>query len=447
MRDVTATRNVGSTPAGRPTAPTAVGRRLAWLDALRGFGALVVVFDHLGYYDLQQARLVVYQWFRPGLYGVFVFFLISGYIVPASLERKGSIRTFWVSRIFRLYPLFLLVMGWAVALRAFDLGSLRGASSTPETSALGSALMMSNVLGVPNAVNVIWTLSYEMVFYLLLTALFVTGTHRRSHRWALGFAAAAVALAGVLPRTALSGGVLPTRLVAVLVDVAIVVGVALAVSRHKLPKTAGAVLAGGTAVLLAAVNGQWLFPWEALSILAVMFTGTMIYRAERGQFPKPRAAVLAVVVFACVLAAGLWHSHGEGMSAARQVRFDHDFTVTMVAVAVTFAVGLACRHRRVPSALAWLGLISYSIYLVHPVLIDVYQDIPVTHGAHPLPIQVLLAAAFFAVVIATSALTYYCVEAPMQKLGRAMAGALDTWFGPERSPGSRAREPAETSAS
>jgi peptidoglycan/LPS O-acetylase OafA/YrhL len=39
-----------------------------------------------------------------GLYGVFVFFMVSGYIVPASLERRGSVRGFWVSRVFRLYP-------------------------------------------------------------------------------------------------------------------------------------------------------------------------------------------------------------------------------------------------------------------------------------------------------------------------------------------------------
>ena len=78
--------------------------------------ALAVVFDHLSYYVLQHVRTIVYQWFDPGNYGVFVFFIISGYIVPASLERKGSVRTFWVSRVFRLYPLYLLAVGIAVAL-------------------------------------------------------------------------------------------------------------------------------------------------------------------------------------------------------------------------------------------------------------------------------------------------------------------------------------------
>jgi peptidoglycan/LPS O-acetylase OafA/YrhL len=87
-------------PPARGTAGT--GTRLAWLDVLRGLAALAVVFDHASYYLLHHVRTIVYQWFHPGDYGVFVFFIISGYIVPASLERKGSVRTFWVSRLFRL---------------------------------------------------------------------------------------------------------------------------------------------------------------------------------------------------------------------------------------------------------------------------------------------------------------------------------------------------------
>ena len=65
--------------------------RLAWLDALRGFAALCVVFDHGSTLLLLPARSFLYQWLNLGQYGVFVFFLVSGYIVPASLERKGSI--------------------------------------------------------------------------------------------------------------------------------------------------------------------------------------------------------------------------------------------------------------------------------------------------------------------------------------------------------------------
>ena len=51
--------------------------------------------------------------------------------------------------------------------------------------------------------NVTWTLSYEMVFYLLLAALFSWGVHRRSGWYATAFAVGAVALGGVLPMAAL----------------------------------------------------------------------------------------------------------------------------------------------------------------------------------------------------------------------------------------------------
>src|SRR5579859_5107277 len=92
------------------TTPSPPGRRLAWLDALRGFAALCVVFDHGSTLLLLPVRTFLYHWFNLGQYGVFVFFLVSGYIIPASLERKGSVRGFWISRAFRLYPMFLVAL-------------------------------------------------------------------------------------------------------------------------------------------------------------------------------------------------------------------------------------------------------------------------------------------------------------------------------------------------
>src|SRR5580658_6551006 len=159
-RDVVRSEPVADAPSPPRAAPVALpaaagsGSRLAWLDVLRGIAALAVVFDHLSYYVLQTLRHIVYQWFNPGNYGVFVFFMISGYIVPASLERKGSVRTFWMSRLFRLYPLYLLVVMLAVALAAVHLGGLRGEGADPETSVLSQLLMMSNVLGGENLPNV-----------------------------------------------------------------------------------------------------------------------------------------------------------------------------------------------------------------------------------------------------------------------------------------------------
>ena len=53
-----------------------------------------------------------------------------------------------------------------------------------------------------------------------------------------------------------------------------------------------------------------------------MFTGTMLYRAERGEFGKVKAAVIAAMVFALAIAAGVWHSMMWHMNAADQRQFD-----------------------------------------------------------------------------------------------------------------------------
>src|ERR1700678_3481051 len=172
--------------------------RLAWLDALRGFAALCVVFDHGSTLLLLPVRSFLYQWFNLGQYGVFVFFLVSGYIVPASLERKGSIRGFWVSRVFRLYPLYLVAVGAMVVLWASGIGSLSGVNSDAVTSWFADVFMLQSVLWAPTVPNVVWSLAYEMVFYLMLTALFLGGVHRRSGRYALTFGVAAGILGGIL---------------------------------------------------------------------------------------------------------------------------------------------------------------------------------------------------------------------------------------------------------
>src|SRR6266568_2696173 len=429
-------------PPSRAADTTGPGTRLAWLDVLRGLAALAVVFDHVSYYVLQHVRSVVYQWFDPGNYGVFVFFIISGYIVPASLERKGSVRTFWVSRLFRLYPLYLLAVGIAVAFYFAHFGSVRGEDSDPETSILSQLLMMSNVLAGQNLPNVVWSLSYEMVFYLLLTALFIARVHKRSNWYALGFAAVAVAVGGLLPQAYFTNNVATPRLIALVADLAVLAGLAFALVLRGTSRLLGAALAAVVAIALLAFNGGWIWPWEALAILALMFTGTMFYRAEQGQYPWRRAIAIGVTVLGLAIAAGLWHSRAWGMSAHAELLWSRRWVSAFLLAGLTFAAGLAFRHVRWPRALTWMGLISYSLYLLHPLVIEVYHHFNPSRQ-HSFPLQVLIAAGLLAAVIAFSSVTYLCVERPMQNLGRRVGRWLDRQFGPDRIPDAvPARRPA-----
>ena len=443
------------------TAATNRERRLAWLDALRGFAALCVVFDHGSTLLLLPVRSFLYQWLNLGQYGVFVFFLVSGYIVPASLERKGSVRGFWISRAFRLYPMFLLALVLSAVAYKTGHGTIANAGHDPAAASLGWMFMLQNLVAGLNVPVVTWTLSYEMVFYLLLAGLFSWGVHRRSGWYATAFAVGAVALGGVLPMSALAhwsngGGQTGPLVLNAVTDVLLLAGLGLAVlSRSRLAK-AGASLAALVALVLVTFNQGYPYPWSGCVILALMFTGTLIYRVwgdsaspggttppvtpPRGDSQKtlaPRAvagvrapwfrlkalhrpqrlatAAFVVLIFVVLTIAGDWHGAHYGH------HWQVQWATSVLLAGATFGVGLAVRRVRIPHWCAWLGVISYSVYLLHPLVFDAYRSIPVLHRKHTMPDQVLFFAGILAVIIGLSALTYYLVEMPMQRLGRRVA--------------------------
>ncbi len=79
--------------------------RLAFLDAVRAVAALFVVLEHVGEL-FPTVRAVLIHDMNLGRAGVFSFFIVSGFVIPFSLERSNSLRKFWINRIFRLYPIY-----------------------------------------------------------------------------------------------------------------------------------------------------------------------------------------------------------------------------------------------------------------------------------------------------------------------------------------------------
>ncbi|MBB4913756.1 acyltransferase family protein [Streptosporangium saharense] len=390
--------------------------RLAWLDAIRGFAALTVVFEHALQPLLPEPRFQIKAAFEPGWYGVMVFFLVSGYIVPASLERGGSLRAFWISRVFRLYPMLgVCALGVALLVVAGWDGMHVWWEDRPLSVTLGHLTMLQNLLNMPNMVNVLWTLSYEMAFYLLLSAMFTLGVNRGSTTAALGFAAAAVLGAGVLPSKLLSDGDGTRMLSVTLTVVALVaVGTAMMLGGSVAVRRAGAVAVGGTVLVLLAVNQVYPGPWQGLLILATMFSGTVLYRAEQGQITWARAGWVLLVP-----TAGIWLT-----------RDAPGLWLALVAAWLTFAVGMALRDREMPRVLPWLGLVSYSVYLLHPLLLKAVQMVWPDPLAVPLGARLVALAVVVGVLLGISALTWRFVEAPAQRLGRRLARGTSEGLAP-----------------
>src|SRR6266540_1012136 len=94
-----------------------------FIDVARGMAAMIVAYFHLHLHaytawpDLGHiprdswTYRVVLGHFDLGKYAVIVFFMISGFLIPSTLETKNaSLRQFVVTRFFRLYPAYWLSM-------------------------------------------------------------------------------------------------------------------------------------------------------------------------------------------------------------------------------------------------------------------------------------------------------------------------------------------------
>jgi peptidoglycan/LPS O-acetylase OafA/YrhL len=360
--------------------------RLAWLDALRGPAALAVALHHSAWTFIPGVWAVVDRRIDVGTWGVFVFFLVSGYIIPASLERRGDVRAFWIGRAFRLLPLLLTALGLALLLAYAGAFSLHpGLSSRPlPLAVLGNVTMLQELLGVPAVISVMWTLSYEVAFYLLVVGLFAMRQAHRSATTAIVLALSAVPL-GLL----MSGPVISGRadLVAALLGAAVVVVIAVSAWARGGARAAAAVT-GGLLGLALVILGSRIGAWQGLIILAMMFAGTAVYRAEQRSI-RWRTAVAAVLT---VLACGIFAKDDPGWAPA------------MLLAVGFFAGAFVLRRRPFPRWLAHLGVISFSLYLLHPLLLRVSPNLPM----------------FFLILVSLGYLTHRLVEAPAQRLGRRL---------------------------
>ena len=99
--------HVGRTaPRAEVVAAVPAANRLGFLDFVRGIAAFAVLLQHTGETLWPSINWATHQYVNIGRFGVVAFFLVSGFIIPFSLERGGSVRRFGVGSFFRLYPLY-----------------------------------------------------------------------------------------------------------------------------------------------------------------------------------------------------------------------------------------------------------------------------------------------------------------------------------------------------
>lgn len=328
--------------------------RIAYLDALRGLAALMVFVSHALVYAWPGMREVMESRFNLGHFGVVIFFLCSGYIIPASLER-GTLKQFFVRRVCRIYPLYwfsIAVFFAALSLHLINKPSFKGQAASvsgalaarPVGYLAATLTLTETAFGLPHILGVTWTLWVEMIFYATVVVAFLIGINRYS-----------------------------------------------------------TAVAAALALSTAAYRSLGLNDWNYLLFLTIMWCGTVVYRLHAGQVRNRKAVIACIAgIFLLMTVWPLAKFFIRGTSPGGD-------PPTRPLAILTFLAATSLGSRRMPEFLLHLGRISYSIYLMHELVMMIVP---------PIGSPIVTTGVWFAITLAVSEFTYRLVEIPGIAFGR-----------------------------
>lgn len=164
--------------------------KIAFANQLRGIAALFVVISHFCgvYWGMRETvaaytfspvqegansiafDLVTFQHFNFGPFGVALFFLISGFVIPFTLE-KSTRPSFLLARLFRIYPTYVACL-FVALITVWLSGQYWGkAFMWDAETIITNLLLVPGLFGKPSVDLVNWTLTIELGFYLVVAIL------------------------------------------------------------------------------------------------------------------------------------------------------------------------------------------------------------------------------------------------------------------------------------
>jgi peptidoglycan/LPS O-acetylase OafA/YrhL len=359
--------------------------RFRALDGLRGIAALAVALFHLPIaFSLHDSPLI-----RQAYVAVDLFFVLSGFVIAhAYLGRLTSLestRDFVVRRIGRLWPLHAAVLAAMVVVEVARLvyGSTLGDdlrlpfSGKTSIEALFANIFLVHAWGMDTSWNIpSWSISAELFAYLAFAGVCLWAPHR-------------------------------ARLAAVII------------------------LAVSTLVVAAAAGGGPMLGRDGIFKACLgFFAGMLVYDLYARSRRPGWSAGRATVVEATTLLGALGLAGAITLSAPPQLGVL--VTPLFAVVVYVFAIGRGALSQLLETRpLQHLGAVSYSVYLVHGLVITAFNmagrvlskaldtDFRTDTGLVDFGrfwLNDVYALAFLAVVIGLATLTWRFVELPGQRL-------------------------------
>jgi len=150
--------------------------RLRFLDGWRLIAVALVIVQHYLWYTHTDIGREVRLLGAYGSLGVYIFFVISGYVISRGVHAAimdGSerpIRDFYVRRFFRILPPLLIYAACLVVL-----GSAGVIAFAPENALCAATFTCNLELGLPDSTWYLehtWSLGFEEQFYLIFPVIF-----------------------------------------------------------------------------------------------------------------------------------------------------------------------------------------------------------------------------------------------------------------------------------
>jgi peptidoglycan/LPS O-acetylase OafA/YrhL len=363
--------------------------RIGHIDSIRGIAALMVAWMHSSAIFVQMqasdtSGILLYQIPQQldfGRIGVIAFFAISGFVICPSLKggRTSGAGRFVISRFFRLYPAFWISMACAILI----LFILRG-REVDLAQVAGNIPMLYSVFGADPLLGLYWTLEVELIFYCLCLIIFLLGWLQKP------LALFAVCLCLMWLQNVVNND------------------------------------ASWREAITEAFSQNWnRMPWH----LAIMFWGGLFriwYGDRRGVIPVLGVQVPKVLPVAILLPIIFWRPLTAVSTAitsgGEQVHWGMIAYVWGILLFLVGALWIRLNYR----IFVWLGAISYSLYLLHPLAARLLKYVIVQHfpAYADAPLAVTLLASLLLAVL-MSACAYYCVEKPSISVGRKLQAK---WF-------------------
>jgi len=361
------------------------------LESLRGWAILLVFLFHADAAIMGDGRIgttvsPVQAFVTAGHTGVTLFFVLSAFLLSRPFLEQGRggrrvrLADFFRRRGLRIMPLYAAVILTAVVLCFQQAGAV--------IEGLLALFFVNSVTGVARSLlpysAVWWSLATEAQFYLALPAL---GLCLRSR---VGRAAGLLAL----------GAWAVVYLLLVYDQIPMSLG-----SRLQI----GLTIVGRAPAFLAGIAAAWIVARHGSRIRAVSNESSVL---------RNGGADMLLLVSLLVLGILLQEVTSIGFFRAELVWMAWHVAESLLWSAVVLLVVLApLRMRPLISnrVLAGIGLLSYSLYLIHEPVIHFGMGFMLSHGLpleSALVLRIAVIAGVFGVCAAASALTYRWIERP-----------------------------------